>query len=231
MSCRTVATKRNLILPQRLKKNKPCAIISICLLPQVPSKFSCNRQKHIHVCSSTSPTSPSSLIKTHLILLFESSNDTETSKTPFGISPPARKAEFGCCFIEGRDSYGSEFSCWNGKRWELLEKGTSGTVLYPLHETCIEIVRRVAQYNRSCNAPYNTVDYTSLQGYYEALLRLHDRLTSWPWDDPDAEEQLSRFHPYPTEYGSYKLEWEHQYYGAARFADGSGWDWAPEWEV
>lgn len=120
-------------------------------------------------------------------------HDTETSKTPFGVSPPAHVAEFRCCFIEGRNSYGFEFSCWEGKRWQLLEKRALGSVLYPLHQTCIETVRRVAQYNRLCNAPHNTVDHTSLQGYYEALLRLHDPLTSWPYDDPGAEEQLSRF--------------------------------------
>ena len=75
------------------------------------------------------------------------------------------------------------------------------------------------------------MDYTSLQGYYEALLRLHDRLTSWPYDDPDAEEQLSRVYYGPFEYGRYALEWEHGYYGAARFATGLGWDWVREWEV
>ena len=133
--------------------------------------------------------------------------------------------------IQGRESYDSDFSCWNGKRWKLLEKTALGTVLYPLHESCIEIVRRIGQYNKLFKASYSAVDYTSLQSYYDALLRLHDRLTQWPYDDPDAEEQLEKFYAYPTEYGSYKLEWEHQYYGAARFAYGSGWNWAPGWEV
>ena len=113
----------------------------------------------------------------------------------------------------------------------LLEKRASGTVLYPLHETCIETLQRIAQYNALRNAPCDAMDYISLQGYYEALLRLHDRLTSWPYGCSDAEEQLSRFHAYPFEYGSFALEWEHQYYGAARFANGSDWDWSPEWEV
>ncbi|KAL8788412.1 MAG: hypothetical protein Q9195_007291 [Heterodermia aff. obscurata] len=90
-----------------------------------------------------------------------------------------------------------------------------------MHETCIEILQRVGQHNKVSIAPDATVNYTSLQGYYDALLRLHDRLTSWPYDDPEAEEQLEKFHPYPSEYGCHKLEWEHQYYGAARFADGS----------
>ena len=160
-----------------------------------------------------------------------SSQDPETLKTSFGISPPAHVAEFRCCLIQGRQSYGSDFSCWEGKRWKLLEKSASGTVLYPLHETCIEIMRRIGRYNKMSNAPHQSLDFTSVQGYYEALLRIHDRLTSWPYDDPDAEKQLERFHAYPTEYGSYKLEWEHQYYGAARFADGSDWSWVPEWEV
>ena len=155
----------------------------------------------------------------------------ETSDTPFEVSPPAYGAEFGCCSIQGRESYGSNFSCWGGKRWKVLVKAGRGVVLYPLHEACIEIVRRVGQFNKLCNAPSAISNYTSLEGYYEALLRLHDRLTSWPYGDPDLEEQLEKFHPYPGEYGSYKLEWEHQYYGAARFADGSGWSWTPEWEV
>ena len=180
---------------------------------------------------SARPSLPFFAAITHLILLFQSRHETETSETPFGVSPPAHDAEFRSCFIEGRDSHGSEFSCWKGRGWKLLEKRPPGTVLYPLHEACIDTVRRVAQYNGSYDAPDNTMDYTSLQGYYEALLRLHDRLTSWPYDDPDAEEQLGRFYVVAFEYGSYKLEWEHQYYGAARFADGSYWDWVPGWEV
>ena len=96
---------------------------------------------------------------------------------------------------------------------------------------CIEILRRIGQYNRFCEAAYSSVDYASFQGYYGAFLSLHDRLTSWPYDDPDAEEQLEESHAYPTEYGSYILEWEHQYYGAARFPDESDWDWAQEWKA
>ena len=221
---------------QRSERDRLYPNISIYLPIQVSGEISCHRQKHIHVCSSTIPTSarlsrPSSIAETHLIPLFKSRHDMETSETPFGVSPPAHNAEFRSCFIEGRDSYGSEFSCSSGKGWMLLEKRPLGTVLYPLHETCIDTVRRVAKYNGLCKAQSKTMDYTSLQGYYEAILRLHDRLTDWPYGDPDAEEQLSKFHAYPSEYGAYSLAWEHQYYGAARFGDGSEWFWVPGWEV
>ncbi|KAL6713503.1 hypothetical protein ACLMJK_008968 [Lecanora helva] len=71
--------------------------------------------------------------------------------------------------------------------------------------------------------------YTTLEAYYEALLRLHDRNTEYPYGT-DIEEEVAKYTAYPGEYGSYKLEWEHQYYGASRFADGSSWWSEPGWE-
>ena len=59
----------------KVRKDRPCSDISVYLPPQVPRKLSCNRQKHIHVCSSsTSPLSssfPATVLgKTHLILCY-----------------------------------------------------------------------------------------------------------------------------------------------------------------
>jgi len=73
--------------------------------------------------------------------------------------------------------------------------------------------------------------YGSLESYYDALLRLHERNTEYPYGT-DIEEEVARYNAYPSEYGHYKLEWEHRYYGAARFAGGSSWGlFEPGWEV
>lgn len=81
----------------------------------------------------------------------------------------------------------------------------------PLHDACLEILQRVSLRNATCG---NT-RYGSLQGHYKAMLRLH----------------LSRYNVLPEEYGSYRFEWEHLYYGAARFTN--SWTWCIEsgWEV
>ena len=80
------------------------------------------------------------------------------------------------------------------------------------------------------NATCGNTRYGALEDYYNAMVRLTERNTEWPWDTPLAEE-LSRSFAYSEEYGSYKLEWEHLYYGAARFADGQSWCIEPGWEV
>lgn len=76
-----------------------------------------------------------------------------------------------------------------------------------------------------------TPSHGSLEGCYEALLRLHERTTEYPYGT-DIEEEVAKHTAYPSEYGQFKLEWEHQYYGAARFAEGSSWDmFEAGWEV
>ena len=62
------------------------------------------------------------------------------------------------------------------------------------------------------------------------MLRLHECYTEWPWDTPLAEE-LSCYIAYPEEYGSFKLVWEHLYYGSAKFANGCSWCIEPGWEI
>lgn len=64
--------------------------------------------------------------------------------------------------------------------------------------------------------------YGSLENYYEALLRLHECNTKYPYGT-EIEEEVAKHTDYPCEYGGYKLEWEHRYYGADRFAEGSSW--------
>ena len=147
---------------------------------------------------------------------------------PFVISPPASKAEFRTVFIEIEDL--DNLSRETFKRhvkfraWGVYQR--LGVVNYPLHDACLEILQRVSLRNATCG---NT-RYGTLEGHYDAMLRLHERNTAWPWDTPLAEE-LSRHIAYPREYGSYKLEWEHLYYGAARFANGSSWCIELGWEV
>lgn len=87
-------------------------------------------------------------------------------------------------------------------------------------------MQRVSLRNATCGH----TRYGALEDYYNAMLRLTERNTEWPWDSPLARE-LSRYIAYSGEYGSYKLEWEHLYYGAARFANGSSWCIEPGWEV
>jgi len=62
------------------------------------------------------------------------------------------------------------------------------------------------------------------------LLRLHERNTEYPYGT-EIEDQIAKYTAYPSEYGQYKLEWEHRYYGADSFAGGSSWDFEAGWEV
>lgn len=76
------------------------------------------------------------------------------------------------------------------------------------------------------------IRFTRLASYYEALLHLHDRNTEYAYEshsDPPQEQGLHE--PYRADYGRYRLEWEHGYYGGTRFADGSTWYMEPRWEV
>lgn len=142
----------------------------------------------------------------------------------FAISPPACGAQFRhvAIKIDHPDNVRRESA--DIRQWGVYQR--SGVVICPLHDACLEIIQRVSLNNATCgNSRYGT-----LEGHYDAMLRLHERNTEWPWDTPLAEE-LSQYVAYPQEYGSYKLEWEHLNYGAARFADGSSWCIEPGWEV
>ena len=122
--------------------------------------------------------------------------------------------------------WGNFNSSLESRKWTVLQKNRSGIVIYPLHDACLAIMQHVSH----SHATRGNTRYGTLEGYYSAMLRLHEHNTVYPYDTP-LEEEVSRYTAYPGEYGSYKLEWEHQYYGAARFANGSSWCIEPGWEV
>ena len=160
------------------------------------------------------------------------SGEKELSQSPFSVSAPASNAEFRSVYIDSRGSGSSEWTCWNGSKWKVFDKNDAGFALYPIHDACLEITHRIAHQHLLYN-PHSgsrSPEYTSVEAYYGALLRLHERNTQYPYDT-EIEDEVAKFTPYPGEYGAYKLEWEHQYYGAARFADGSSWSFEPGWEV
>lgn len=139
------------------------------------------------------------------------SGEPEPPTPPFKVSQPASNAEYGQCVIENAEPKQSEWKAGNNS-WVLYRKNVSGTALLPVHETCITIVRNIAGFHSQNRAHARNPKFSSLQGYYEALLRLYDRLTEWPFEQPELEDQLCSIYLEPTIYGSTKLEWEHQYY-------------------
>jgi len=160
------------------------------------------------------------------------SGEHHDSSLDFETSGPASNAEFRSVSIKGQNSGASEWSCFDGRKWKVFEKNDNGVVLYPIHDACLWIMDRVAA-RRSQNK--HDTDGTlpkcaTLEAHYEALLRLHDRNTEYPYGT-DIEDEVAKITAYPSEYGSYKLEWEHQYYGASSFADGSWWAFESGWEV
>lgn len=118
----------------------------------------------------------------------------------------------------------------NGTKWSVFDQSDDGVVLYPVHDACIFIMRKMAHRNFQRAKPHSLAKYTSLKSYYEALMRVHERLTEYPYEGYSDHEQ-DRYEPYHADYGRYRLEWEHGYYGAARFADGLTWYKEPGWEV
>ncbi len=50
-----------------------------------------------------------------------------------------------------------------------------------------------------------TPSYRSLEDYYDALLRLHERNTEYPYGT-EIEEEVAKHTDYPCKYGRYKLE-------------------------
>ena len=139
------------------------------------------------------------------------SGEPEPPTPPFKISQPASNAEYGQCVIENTEPKESEWKAGDYS-WVLYRKNASGTALLPVHETCINIVQNIADFHVQNKAHARSPRFSSLQGYYEALLRLYDRVTEWPFEQPELEDQLCSLYMEPTTYGSTKLEWEHRYY-------------------
>ena len=98
----------------------------------------------------------------------------------------------------------------------------------------------MAHRNRQRAKPDSLAKHANLKSYYETLTRLHERLTEFPYEEyldqevpfgECLEQEQFTYEPSCATYGRSKLEWEHGYYGAARFADGSTWYMEPGWEV
>ena len=88
---------------------------------------------------------------------------------------------------------------------------------------------KIAHLNLQRAKPGSPAKHTSLESYYETLIRLHEGL-KFPYDECFDDEQ-NMYAPWRLNYGCHKLEWDHGYYGAARFADGSTGNIEPGWEV
>ena len=88
----------------------------------------------------------------------------------------------------------------------------------------------MAHLNLQRAKPDSRAGHTSLKSYYETLIRLHEPLTEFPYEE-SLDEEHDVYAPWYANYGFSKLEWAHGYYGAARFADGSTWFMDPSWEV
>ena len=80
----------------------------------------------------------------------------------------------------------------------------------------------MAHLNLQRAKPDSLVTHANLESYYESLIRVHDRLTEFPWED-SLDQEHDIYEPWYSSYGYAKLEWLHGYYGAARFADVSIW--------
>ena len=78
--------------------------------------------------------------------------------------------------------------------------------------------------------PDSLAKHTSLKSYYETLTRVHERLTELP-DDESSDAEQCIYEPWFASYGGCKLEWNHGYYGAARFTDTAAWYMVSGWEV
>ena len=118
----------------------------------------------------------------------------------------------------------------NGLKWSVFDQDEDGVVLYPVHDACIFVLRKMACRNHQRAKPNSRGKYINLESYYQTLIHLHERLTEYPYDEYSDQEQ-DQYAPYHADYGRYKLEWDHGYYGAARYADGLTWDVEPSWEV
>ena len=148
----------------------------------------------------------------------------------FAVSPPASEAEFRSVYIADTDPSASEWGCRNGTKWSVYDQNDDGVVLYPIHDACIFFMQKMAHLNLQRAKPDSRAKHTSLKSYYETLICVHERLTEFP-DEESLDEELHMFEPWHANYGYSKLEWDHGYYGAARFADGSTWYMEPGWEV
>lgn len=118
----------------------------------------------------------------------------------------------------------------NGTKWSVFDQNDDGIVLYPLHDACILFIQKMAHLNLQRTKPESRAKHTSLKSYYETLIRVHERLTEFPYGDSLNEERYN-YEPWHSSYGVSKLEYDHGYYGAARFADGSTWYMEAGWEV
>ena len=136
---------------------------------------------------------------------------------PFAISPRAEQ-DGRRCVIQGRSPRDSIWASEHGRTWRVFEKRDRMDPLLPIHNACIALVSEITQNGLSTS----TVEYKCLMDYYKALVRLFERLTEWPWEQPELIAQLEHIGKTSTTYGSEGLDWEHGSYGWA-FGDLSDW--------
>lgn len=114
-----------------------------------------------------------------------------------------------------------------GRKWKVLDQDENGSALYPIHDACLYIMRKVS--HRNLHQAKDGAHFTTIHEYYQAMCRLHLRNTTYPYTV--SNEATGDWGPNLIEFGAYALEWEHDYYGAGNFANGSGWICENDWEV
>lgn len=94
----------------------------------------------------------------------------------------------------------------------LLLKDDAGDVMFPVHDACIKVVQNFTRFQSGARTTAVPSDHALLRSHYEAFIRLYDRLTTWPYNQPELVDQLERTYRSPGFYGYGRLEWEHCYY-------------------
>ena len=130
----------------------------------------------------------------------------ESPDQAFSISPPGQEAYAGSCEIAGRASKDSLWAQNGGILWRLLDAGVdkASAPLFPIHDACIAMVQIVAASHASTKLPSNR-NFTLLEDYHDASIRLFERLTEWPWEQPKLIDQLEEVGGDSCGYGP--LDW------------------------
>ncbi len=112
----------------------------------------------------------------------------------------------------------SRLDTWAVSTWRVFEPDQDYGLIYPLHESCLDIIRQIGL-RRSLQVENGSRIPSGLGDCFEALLRLHVRNTT----TPNGRD----IYPGCTANG---LEWEHYCYGAREMWMGP-WGVERGWEV
>ena len=109
---------------------------------------------------------------------------------------------------------------------KVISRSDDGDVIFPIHDRCVDIVRRVLLRRAQLASPESSQSEGSMKKFYELLVQQNESNIAQSRDIGSAAGGHR-----VGDYADYGIEYDHDYYGARQYWEFDGWQTATDSEV